>query len=435
MIHLRNYIVVLLFVPLALQAKTVGDSLTLSGVLSIVISNYPSLKKVDKELTAADAKIGLTKTAYLPDVNFATSYTRIGPVTTIPFGGQSLQLYPPDVYSAVVSVNENIYDFGKTDKSVELDQKNKEMIQLSTHQIKQRLSAAAMSNFYSISFLQQAITIKVDQLKNLNEHLHFVQKRADTGSATKYDILTTKVRISSIENQKTDIQTALQIQISLLNSLMGKSPDSPIILKSDIVHAPRVMASADSLCTVAYFNRPELKLALQKEEISKSRMNVIKVQNNPSLNAFASGGLKNGYLNDQFKDVGKLNFAVGVGLKVPLFDANRSKYLKIQANADLEGNQQETELARRNITTEVIESRANAEASLKKVKQSELQVEQASQAFELADVNYKAGVVTNLDLLDSYTSLSESKLSLFRTKIDYTVSLQRLKIALGEQIY
>ncbi len=130
-----------------------------------------------------------------------------------------------------------------------------------------------------------------------------------------------------------------------------------------------------------------------------------------------------------------MNFAVGVGLKVPLFDANRSKYLKIQANADLEGNQQETELARRNITTEVIESRANAEASLKKVKQSELQVEQASQAFELADVNYKAGVVTNLDLLDSYTSLSESKLSLFRTKIDYTVSLQRLKIALGEQIY
>jgi len=64
-----------------------------------------------------------------------------------------------------------------------------------------------------------------------------------------------------------------------------------------------------------------------------------------------------------------------------------------------------------------------------------LQLQQASQAYELAEVNYKVGVITNLDLLDSYTSLSESKLALFKTKIDYAVNIQRLKIALGEKIY
>jgi outer membrane protein TolC len=161
---------------------------------------------------------------------------------------------------------------------------------------------------------------------------------------------------------------------------------------------------------------------------------VIKVQNNPSLNFVATGGFKNGYFNEYFQDVGELNFAVGVGLKVPIFDANRSKYTKIQANAELEGNQQETELTRRNITNEVVECRANAEAAQKKVKQSELQLQQALQAYDLADVSYKAGAITNLDLLDSYTALSESKLALFKTKVDYSVNLYRLKIALGEQI-
>ena len=43
-------------------------------------------------------------------------------------------------------------------------------------------------------------------------------------------------------------------------------------------------------------------------------------------------------------------------------------------------------------------------------------------------------LLTNLDLLDSYTALSESKLALFKTKVDYSVNLYRLKIALGEQI-
>jgi len=240
--------------------------------------------------------------------------------------------------------------------------------------------------------------------------------------------------MSVIENQKTDLQTALQIQSSQLNSYMGKPQDSPVLIKKEIQVQQRI-PSYDTLCNVALANRSELKMAFQKEAMTKSRLNVIKAQNNPSLSFLANGGFKNGYLNTALEDVGKLNFTVGVGLKVPLFDANRSKYTKIQTNANFEENQQETELMRRSISNEVIESRANAEASLKKVKQSELQLQQALQAYNLAEVSYKAGVVTNLDLLDSYTAVSESKLLLFKTKIDYTVNLQRLKIAIGEQIY
>jgi len=414
------------------------DSLTLSGIMNQVITNYPLLKKADKELIAIDAKIGLTKTAYLPDVNFSSSYTRLGPTTSITMVinniPHALELYPPNMYNATVSVNENIYDFGKTAKNVTLDEKNKEMVQLTVEQAKQRISMAVMGNFYGISFLQEAIRIKDDQLKTLNEHLLFVQKKADTGSATKYEILTTKVRISVIENAKTDLQTALQVQMSQLNSFMGKPQDSNIVLKKEL-NVQHLVPSVDSLCNVAFANRNEMKMARKKEEISKSRLDVIGVQNNPSLNAFGSGGFKNGYFNNSFQDTGMLNYAVGIGFKMPLFDANRSKYLKIQANADLEGNQQETELTRRNITNEVVESRANALSALKKVKQSELQLQQASQAYELAEVSYKAGVITNLDLLDSYTALSESKLTLYKTKIDYAANLQRLKIALGEKIY
>jgi len=428
--------ILLFLVPMALVQgqNTASDSLTLSGILSTVITNYPALKKAEKELMAADAKIDLTKTAYLPDVSFSTSYNRIGPVSSITLGNDKMKLYPEDMYNATFSVNQNLYDFGKTSKNLALDEKSKKLVQLTVDQAKQQVSMAVMGTFYTISFLQEAIQIKDDQLNTLNEHLQFVQKKAATGSATQYDIMTTKVRMSVIENQKTDLQTALQIQISQLNSYLGKPQSNPVLLKKDL-QVQQMIPSVDSLCNVAFANRNELKMALQKESIAKSRLNVIKVQNNPSLNFVANGGFKNGYLNSSFEDVGKLNFAVGVGLKVPLFDANRSKYTKIQANAYFEENQQETELMRRSITNEIVESRANAEAALKKVKQSELQLQQALQAYNLAEVSYKAGAVTNLDLLDSNTAVSESKLVLFKTKIDYTVYLQRLKIALGEQIY
>ena len=434
--QLRKYMVLLLLVPAAFVQgqNATGDSLTLSGILNSVLNDYPSLKKAEKELISANAKIDLTKTAYLPDVNFSTSYNRIGPISSITFAGKNLNLYPADMYNATFTVNENIYDFGKTSKNVDLSEQSKEMVKLSVEQIKQQLSTAVMANYYTICYLQEAIQIKDDQLNTLNEHLQFVQKKAASGSATQYEVLTTKVRMSALENQKTDLQTSLQIYFSQLNSFLGKPQGSSHLLKKEI-QLQQFLPSVDTLCNQAFANRYEMKIALQKEALNKLRLNVIKVQNNPSLNFNASGGYKNGYLNSAFEDVGKLNFSVGVGLKVPIFDANRSKYTKIQTNADLEGTQQETEMLRRSITNEIVESRANAEAALKKVKQSELQLQQALQAYNLAEVSYKAGTVTNLDLLDSYTAVSESKLVLFKTRIDYTVNLQRLKIAIGERIY
>jgi outer membrane protein TolC len=107
----------------------------------------------------------------------------------------------------------------------------------------------------------------------------------------------------------------------------------------------------------------------------------------------------------------------------------------MQVQTDKQSVDQDAELARRNITNEVVECRANVDAALKKVSQSELQLRQAQQAYNLAETSFKAGTITNLDLLDSSTSLSESELAVMKSHIDYTVNLLKLKIALGERIY
>lgn len=433
---IRKYI----FTPILIASTFAGaqnstDSLTLQGILSGVMQNYPALIKAQKDMESADAKIELSKTSYLPDVNFTGSFNYLGPVNSLSMPGLgAFDLYPHHNYSAAVTISESIYDFGKTNKNVTIDQNSKEMVRLSVEQTKQRISGAAVANFYSISFLQQAINIKNDQLKNLNEHLTFVQKRAATGSATNYDILTTKVRISNTENQITDLQAALQVQTAQLNTLMGNPASNKVAIKNEMLESQNLM-TAESLLNEAYNNRSELKIAHQKENLTLSKLDAIGVQNNPSLMAFATGGFKNGYFNDEFHDVGKLNYVVGISLKVPLFDANRSKYQKTIVNAEVDGNRQETELAKRSITNEVFECKANTDAARKKVAQSELQLQQATQAYELANINYNAGTITNLDLLDSYNALSESKLALFKTKIDYSLSIQRMKIALGEKLY
>jgi len=428
--YITAFLSLLVFISLS---RAQSDSLGLTTIIQQVIRNYPSIKKAEQDIEAANARIGLAKAAYYPLINVSVDYTRLGPVTslTIPSMG-TFTMNPADNYKAALNYNQTIYDFGKTSGKVDLENQNKLLSQLSLEQLKQQLSLSLLNNYYSLLYLQEAIKIKDEELKTLNEHLKFVEKQEATGTSTQYAILSTKVRISAMENQKTDLQTSLQILQSQLNSFIGNPQEQSLTVKEELLQ-PVMPDANDQLINTAYQKREELKIARQRSEIASAHYHLAGIMNNPEFDLFASGGFKNGYIPDLNKI--KANYVAGITFKLPLFDGKRVKYSKQQAQSEMKIVEQDTELARRNIANEVIENRANVDASLKKIMKQELQLKQAQQAYELAQTSFQAGTVTNLDLLDSETALSESRLTLMKSKIDYTVSLLKLKIAIGEQLF
>jgi len=430
-----SFLILISFLPFSSRAQSVvpEDSLGLTAVIQQVISNYPSIKKAEQDIETANARIGLAKSAYYPMIDVLASYTRLGPITTlsIPNLG-TFTMNPSDNYNAEVDYKQTIYDFGKTSGRVELEKQNKLLSQLSMEQLKQQLSLSLLGNFYSLLYLQEAIKIKDEELKTLNEHLTFVEKQEETGTSTQYAVLSTKVRISTTENQKTDLQTSFQVLQSQLNSFMGNSQEHPLTVKEDLLQ-PAILDANEKLINNAYQQREELKIAHQRSEIASTRYHIAGIANYPEFDLFAAGGFKNGYIPEL--NVIKANYIAGVSFKLPIFDGYKVKYNKQQTRSEIKSVEQDTELASRNIANEVIENRANVDAALKKIRQQELQLKQAQQAYELAQTSFQAGTITNLDLLDSETVMAESRLALMKSRIDYTVSLLKLKIATGEQIY
>jgi outer membrane protein TolC len=410
-----------------------NDSLSLAAIIKEVVQNHPLVHKAMEDLNSSDAKIGIAKSGYLPNIDFATSYSRIGPISEISLPSiGTFSLFPSDNYSAGINMNQTIYDFGRTDKNISLEKQGKELSRQTVEQVRQKLSQAVIGNYYSLIYLQEAIKIKDEQLGTLTEHLRFIQKKQETGSATQYEILTTQVRISSTENQKTDLETSRQVQICQLNTLLGKPANTTQYVKIEL-NPTQMGLQDDSLITSAIKNRDEMKLAREKAILSELRYGIATSQNNPVFNGFVSGGYKNGYipsLNDP-----KANFVAGVSLRIPIFDGKRKQYSLVQAQSAIEINNQETEIVRRSIVNEVVESEANLKASQKKVDQSRLQLLQATEAYKLGKVRFESGVITNLELLDGSTTVSESRLMLLKAKIEYTVNLFKLKSAIGERLY
>lgn len=423
-----------MIIPFSTRAQqAVSDSLSLSQVITKVLENYPSVKKAEIEIESANAKIGLAHSAYNPNLDLSASYSHLGPTSQITLPGYgTFDMYPANNYSTSFNLNQQLYDFGKAKKSILLEEQSKTLSELSLQQLKQRLSSSILSNYYTIVYLQEAVKVKDEELKNLNDHLQFVEKKAAAGSATQYEILTTKVRISNIENQRTDLQTNLQVQLSRLNSYLGQPNNTAVNLKREL-STLQLMEGAPSLISKAYNQREEIRMIRQQHVMSESKMAVVNAQNNARFDAFASGGFKNGYTPSL--NTIKGNYVLGITFKMPILDGNRSKYNRMQVKNEMLQEDQEEEQTRRNISDEVVEYKANVDAALKKIASTELQFKQASQAYALAQTSYKAGTITNLDLLDSSTSLSESSLAVTKSRIDYTVSVYMLKLALGDRIY
>jgi len=415
------------------KSKPTADSLSLRSLILQVVSTYPSVKIAEEAIRNADSRISLAKTGYNPEVDMTASFANLGPVTklSIPSFG-TFQLYPANNYSASVNLRQLIYDFGRTRQNIELENENKAIGEQTLEQVKQKLALYTVNNFYTLLYLQAAIKIKDEQIAALNEHLQYIEKVMATGSATEYQVLTTKVKISTIESQKVDLMAAQTAQQAALNSLLGNDNAGKPVVRNELTVAPPVIQS-DSILSYAYHNRDEVLINEKKVTLAELRYGMTKLQNKPLLSLQASGGAKNGYI--PYLNRLTPNYVIGMGLRVPLFDGMKNKYYLSQAQSAITTLSYESEFTKRNISNEVFESEALMFAASKKVSQSELQLKQALKAYSLAETSFNTGVITNLDLLDANTSVSESSLMLLKARIDYAACVYKLKAALGERIY
>jgi outer membrane protein len=419
------------------QGKSISgqesDSLSLKTIINKVITSYPTVKVAEEALKNADAKIGLARAGYYPEADLTASFSNMGPVTklSIPNMG-TFQLYPENNYSASVNFKQIIYDFGRTRQNFEIENEGKILGEQTLEQVKQKLSLYAVNSYYTLVFLQASLKIKDEQISTLNEHLIQVEKMAATGSATEYQILSTKVKISAIESQKVDIIAALTAQQSAMNSLLGNDHSRVPLVKTELaVTIPLV--PADSALSYAFHNRDEVRINDNRSLLAELRYGMTRLQNKPVLSLQASGGVKNGFIPDLYKITP--NYVVGLGLRVPIFDGTKNRYNLSQAQSAITSLTYESEFTKRNISNELFEAEAYMVAAEKKIGQFTLQLSQAQKAYSLAETSFKAGTITNLDLLDANTSVSESRLMLLKARIDSAASIYKLRAALGERLY
>jgi outer membrane protein len=405
------------------------DSMTVDEAVRMAIERHPLMQQASQAVRAARARVEQSRSGYYPVIDASLSYTRIGPVPelSLPGFGQ-FKLYPEDNYDEHIALGQTIYDFGKTDAAVELGRAGVESAHDNRALIRTDLAFQTIQSFYAILFLRRSIGVQDQQIRALGEHLSVTEKKSETGSATDFDVLTTKVRIAAAINTRTDLMNDLEKQLAAFRGLLDLPPRSVTRLRGEF-DASSVAPNADSLIALALSQRTELKQSRDAERTAALQERVATLRDRPVLRANLEYGAKNGYIPNL--DVQRGNWVLGVQASIPIFDGFQTSSAEREARAGRRAAEARTRQVERLVVTEVQQAMSDVQTAAVKIETSKVQVEQANQAVDMARIRYESGVATNLDLIDAEAALAEARLSHLQSLYRYVMSRYALERAAG----
>ncbi len=439
-VRMKNFLVLILAGMLpgpigGLALARTADSLTVDETVKMVLAANPAVQQASHAVDASTARVGLSRSSFYPEAGVSLNYVKLGPVGAFSFPGfGSLKLYPVDNYDEHVGASAVLFDFDKRQKAVDVALSDVENAKDRLSVTRQGLAYQTIQTFYTILFLRQSIQVQEEEIKTLNEHLSLTRKKVEAGTATDFDALTTQVRVAAAENQRINLGNTLSATEIALRRLLGVPATFPLSLSGEFSEAP-VSLNSDSLLDVALRSRVEMKSADDQIASARARLGMASAIDNPSLNVALTYGFKNGFEPNIYAWRGNfaaaVQFQMPIGSVVPFFGGYRRDHMEEEASATMKGAESVKSSVAQLVTSDVQKAVADLKASLDRLQTSDITVQQATRALNVARGRYQAGTVTNLDLLDAETALAQAKLMRLEALYHYVIGRYELEQAVG----
>lgn len=433
---MKNTAALLAAAALGASALAQGDTqapLTLAQAINRVIERYPSIEDAKAAVDAARARTMQSNADRLPQVSGGGTYLydSLRPYVAFALPGLpagAIYENVQDSYMVTVSARQLLTDFGRTDKLVEMARSGQITAQDALEATRHQLGYQTIQSFYGVLLMRSSADVAREEISALEEALRIAERKFGAGSATKFDVLTTQVRLANARNHLTDTLASLEKQENGLRQLLGLDLASPLVLTGDFdANAPAIsetVAISDGL-----LNRPEMKLARDAEQTAHLKLDAADRGNRPTVEAQVTGGLENGIVPSLYDNKGYVT--AGLTLDVPIFTGKRVTGERLEAGAGVRSAKaREQELAE-TITTEVADAYSDLSAAKARLASADTLVAQASEALSLAQTRYANGVITNFELLDAQSSLRAAQLTRLQARYDCVLARQAVARAAG----
>lgn len=422
-------VLAIIILPCHTKAQLNNDTLSMQSAVKRALETYPTVQQAEEMVKAAQLQTKMVKAAYLPTLAGKASYLFMDPISKLDMNHQTIHIQSNHNASIGVSLNQLIWDFGKTRSSVEAAKMKEEVAQLQQRQVMQSLILQTISSYYMTAYARQSISVKESQMMDYGKLLAQTEVMRASGSSTNFDYLNTSSEFNAVKTEIIALQTVKEKQYVTLSLLIDTLVNDQTQLPLSFMRI-KEKRTMDELINFALTHRIEMQMVYKNHSIAIKELQATERSYNPALSAGASAGFKNGYEPD-LGDL-RFNYTVGATLNIPIYEGGRRSKNRALGKVEIEKAVTAIESAKKEIISQVADSYLSLVSAEARIEQLKIQQNVSKQAYQQAQINYGAGAITNLELLTSSTNATNSTLLLLQEEINYQIAYYQLLLNIGE---
>jgi len=430
-----------------------NQTLTLQESINAALADNLSVKAALEKVETAEQKVNEARGGFMPSLSASGSYTYFGKLPTVDIdfglppelmqmlgdgtqseedsGDEGISIVPEDTYSAGLSIQQPLFMWGMIYNNYKQSKLSLEAARQELETVKQQVILDVTTSFYGVLLTAELVKVTGMAVDQVQAHVKTAQDLVDAGVATNFDLLRAKVQLANTKSQFIRVQNALRLSKDAFKNNIGMDLDTQINVEGKLVYSP-LEVDLNQLINSAMENRPEIKQLQFQEQAGEKFVSLAKAGNKPNLvlvgnynyesNADTLGDAFHG---DEWKD----SWNVTLALQVPIFDGLKTRAQVKQAKSGLRQIQIGKEQLADGIGMEVRAAFFGLQESSELLKVQEETVQQAQESLRIANLRYKNGMITNVELMDAELAFTQAQTNQFNALHDYVIAVAKLEKA------
>ena len=291
--------------------------------------------------------------------------------------------------------------------------------------VRREISLRVRKAFFDALRNNDDLRIHNDQVGLANEAFQSAKVKYSVGRAPQQDLLKAQIAVTRLAEHLITVQQEGELARATLNSLMGRDPSSPLEIVgaySDDIRLPGLL----DLEKAALSNRPELKAALQQQDVSASNLALARKAYTPDFTVGV------GYMLMPPGSMSRNNYMLEGTMSLPWLNRNKHDAEIKQANTQAEVQRDDFERVRNDVFLEIQQALVRAQSAQRALAlYTDTLRPQAQATLKAAAAAYQHDRTDFLNLIDSQNMMLDVQSSYFRARSEFDARLAELERTVG----
>ena len=412
----------------------VTGKLNLADCTKLALINNKVLQRIVQEKQIARGERLTSYSAILPSVNLTGQYNRLDEVTSFeidtPAGKEKIQFGDVDNYSAVLTVTQPVFAGGAIPARINAARLLSLFTDETVRAAVQDLIYNAEHAYYDVLLSQQLLQISTDAVRSSQAHLDNVKLRQRGGVASDFDVLRAEVELSNFQAEFIQNKNAISVAKANLIKIMGVSQESDFVLSDELLYVPSDITMEQAVET-AYKNRPDL---LGREFDIRRQRELLKIARSQYYPVI-SGYYTNTWAKPDPHSMMEIQWGhawqAGVTASIPIFDGFAREGSLVEQKARLKQGQIDLIDAEETTIFELTKAQLNIENAAEFIESQRLNLNKAQEGLRLAEVGYKEGTKTQVELIDAQAALTTARANHYQAIYSHIIAKLDFQRAMG----